>query len=74
MSSLQILGSMPDASLFNFPPANPPAPLPPAHVPASILRPFNIPDNLYVSALDARVPLTIAAVYAVSANLLNQYN
>ncbi|KAL7798138.1 fatty acid elongase [Trichoderma ceciliae] len=74
MSSLQILGSMPDAGLFNFPPANPPAPLPPAHVPASILRPFNIPDSLYVSALDARVPLTIAAVYAVTAKLLNKYN
>ncbi|KAM0251125.1 hypothetical protein ACHAQJ_008331 [Trichoderma viride] len=74
MSSLQILGSMPDASLFNFPPANPPAPLPPAHVPTSLLRPFNIPDNLYVSALDARVPLTIAAVYAITAKLLNKYN
>ncbi|KAL6908392.1 fatty acid elongase [Trichoderma evansii] len=74
MSNLQILGSMPDASLFNFPPANPPAPLPPAHVPTSILRPFNIPDHLYGAALDARVPLTIAAVYAISAKLLNKYN
>lgn len=74
MSSLQILGSMPDIALFNFPPANPPAPLPPAHVPASLLRPFNIPDKLYVSALDARVPLTIAAVYAITAKLLNKYN
>ncbi|EHK40792.1 uncharacterized protein TrAtP1_004143 [Trichoderma atroviride] len=74
MSSLQVLGSMPDASLFNFPPANPPAPLPPAHVPTSILRPFNIPDHLYGAALDARVPLTIAAVYAISAKLLNKYN
>ncbi|KAM0520060.1 hypothetical protein ACHAPE_003333 [Trichoderma viride] len=74
MSSLQVLGSMPDASLFNFPPANPPAPLPPAHVPTSILRPFNIPAHLYGAALDARVPLTIAAVYAISAKLLNKYN
>ncbi|KAH6606658.1 hypothetical protein Trco_005811 [Trichoderma cornu-damae] len=74
MARLQVWGSMPDASLFNFPPANPPAPLPPAHVPASILRPFNIPDGLYVSALDARVPLTIAAAYAVTAKLLNKYN
>lgn len=65
---------MPDSSLFNFPPPNPPAPLPPAHVPTSILRPFNIPDHLYGAALDARVPLTIAAVYAISAKLLNKYN
>ncbi|KAL7901464.1 fatty acid elongase [Trichoderma sp. TUCIM 5745] len=74
MSNLQVLGSMPDASLFNFPPANPPAPLPPAHVPTSILRPFNIPADIYGAALDARVPLTIAAVYAISAKLLNKYN
>ncbi|OPB38954.1 fatty acid elongase, 5 TM, GNS1/SUR4 membrane protein [Trichoderma guizhouense] len=74
MSKLQIWASWPEAHLFNFPPANPPAPIPPAHVPATILRPFNIPDDLYVSALDARVPLTIAALYAISAKLLNKYN
>ncbi|EHK15446.1 uncharacterized protein TRIVIDRAFT_164623 [Trichoderma virens Gv29-8] len=74
MSKFQVWGSLPEAHLFNFPPANPPAPIAPAHVPASILRPFNIPDDLYVSALDARVPLTIAALYAISAKLLNKYN
>ncbi|PTB81629.1 hypothetical protein M440DRAFT_1020408 [Trichoderma longibrachiatum ATCC 18648] len=74
MSNIHVWGSLPDAGLFNFPPANPPAPIPPAHVPTSILRPFNIPDNLYVSALDARVPLTIAVAYAITAKLLNKYN
>ncbi|KOS18534.1 Elongation of very long chain fatty acids protein 3 [Escovopsis weberi] len=38
------------------------------------MRPFNIPENLFVSALEARVPLTIAAVYAVTVKLLNKYN
>ncbi|KFY45672.1 hypothetical protein V494_00837, partial [Pseudogymnoascus sp. VKM F-4513 (FW-928)] len=36
--------------------------------------PFNIPASLYHSAYDARVPLTIAAVYAVTVVTLNKVN
>ncbi|KAK5990292.1 Putative elongation of fatty acids protein [Cladobotryum mycophilum] len=69
-----ILATMPAADLFVIPPAIAPTPLPPVAVPTSIMRPFNIPDNLYLATLDARVPLTIAATYAVTAKLLNKYN
>ncbi|PNY28050.1 Elongation of fatty acids protein [Tolypocladium capitatum] len=73
-SGLGIVGSLPDAGLFSFPPSGVPAPLPPASVPFSILRPFNIPDNVFAAALDPRVPLTLATLYAVSAKALNKCN
>ena len=38
------------------------------------MRPFNIPENVFAAALDPRVPLTIATLYAVSAKALNKYN
>ncbi|KAK2595777.1 hypothetical protein QQS21_006603 [Conoideocrella luteorostrata] len=69
-----LLASMPDASLFGFPPTNEPTPLSPAPEPISIMRPFNIPDYVYQAALDPRVPLTIAALYAVTAKALNKFN
>ncbi|KAF4462166.1 fatty acid elongation [Fusarium albosuccineum] len=71
---LQLLRSVPESNLFNFPPTNAPAPIPPVDVPASILRPFNIPGNIFVAALDAKVPLTIAILYAVTVKSLNVYN
>jgi hypothetical protein len=71
---LSIIASMPDPGLFSFPPTNNPAPLPPVHAPSSVMHPFNIPDNLFVAALDPRVPLTIATAYAVTVKLLNKYN
>ncbi|KAF5024273.1 hypothetical protein F66182_3641 [Fusarium sp. NRRL 66182] len=70
----QLLSSMPDSSLFNFPPANAPAPIAPLDVPASIMRPFNIPEHIFTAALDAKVPLTIATLYAVTIKSLNVYN
>ncbi|KND94965.1 Elongation of fatty acids protein A [Tolypocladium ophioglossoides CBS 100239] len=73
-SGLSIMGSLPDASLFSFPPSGELAPLPPAPTPLSIMRPFNIPGNIFAAALDPRVPLTIATLYAVSAKALNKYN
>lgn len=62
--------SPPAADLFKFPPASEPQSIPPPHFNA----PFTIPDWLFTAALDAKVPLTIAAVYAVSAKALNAYN
>ncbi|KHN95148.1 GNS1/SUR4 family protein [Metarhizium album ARSEF 1941] len=76
MSAAQayVVAAMPDASLFNFPPTNEPTPLSPAPVAVSIMRPFNIPDSIYQAALDPNVPLTIAALYAVTAKALNKFN
>ncbi|KAM5351580.1 hypothetical protein ACJ41O_004303 [Fusarium nematophilum] len=71
---LPLLYSVPDPNLFSFPPTNAPAPIPPVHVPTSILRPFNIPDHIFAAALDAKVPLTIATLYAVTVKSLNIYN
>ncbi|PFH58267.1 hypothetical protein XA68_13936 [Ophiocordyceps unilateralis] len=66
--------TMPYSSQFILPPSGQAAPLAPAPRPLSFLRPFNIPENVYTAALDARVPLTIATMYAVSATLLSWYN
>ncbi|KAI1812679.1 hypothetical protein GGS20DRAFT_556755 [Poronia punctata] len=70
MATPILFASPPAATLFKFPPHSDPAPIPPPHFD----YPFTIPDNLFVAALDPKVPLTIAAVYAVSAKLLNAYN
>ncbi|KAF5002612.1 hypothetical protein FGRMN_239 [Fusarium graminum] len=70
----QLLRSIPDSSLFSFPPTNAPAPIAPLDVPTSILRPFNIPEHIFTAALDAKVPLTIAILYAVTVKSLNIYN
>ena len=73
--SLNIMGTLPDQSLFAWPPTDYPAPLPPAHAESnSLMHPFNIPDSIFTAALDARVPLTIAAVYAVTVKALSRYN
>ncbi|KAG6008590.1 hypothetical protein E4U21_004230 [Claviceps maximensis] len=76
MSTLQahLMASVPDGRLFNFPPTNEPIPVPPAAQPISIMRPFNIPESIYQAALDPRVPLTIALLYAVTAKALNKFN
>ncbi|KAK8090008.1 GNS1/SUR4 family protein [Apiospora hydei] len=62
----------PSSSLFKFfpLPANEPLPIPPPHFD----YPFTIPDSWYQGALDFRVPITIATLYAVTAKLLNKYN
>uniref|UniRef100_L2GC25 Elongation of fatty acids protein n=1 Tax=Colletotrichum fructicola (strain Nara gc5) TaxID=1213859 RepID=L2GC25_COLFN len=36
--------------------------------------PFEIPDHIFSAALDPKVPITIAALYAVTIKLLNKYN
>lgn len=72
--NFQVMASWPDASLFSFPPKTVPTPLAPIPIETSILRPFNIPENIYHAALDARVPVAIAAVYAVTVKALTRYN
>ncbi|KJZ79010.1 hypothetical protein HIM_01783 [Hirsutella minnesotensis 3608] len=70
----QMVATMPEPTLFAFPPPIHPMPLAPASAPLSVMHPFNITDHIFTLALDARVPLTIAAVYAVTAKALNRYN
>lgn len=70
MSTSSVFFEAPSGSLFNFPPPTEPQPIPPPHFDV----PFTIPDGLYQSALDPRVPITIAATYAITAKLLNSYN
>lgn len=74
---LQIHVTTPDPALFTgmFPLKAEPQFLPPAYPgTTSAAPPILIPDHIYRAALDPRVPLTIAAVYAVTAKLLNIYN
>ncbi|KAJ9154956.1 Elongation of fatty acids protein [Pleurostoma richardsiae] len=70
-----VFASLPSASLFTFPPSAEPSFLPPPP-PGSIAYapPFSIPDHIYQAALDPKVPITIAALYAVTAKALNIYN
>jgi hypothetical protein len=67
--------SLPPSTLFQFPPSSEPVTLPPP-VPGSILAapPFQIPDALYIDALDIKVPITIACVYAAIVISVNKYN
>ncbi|KAK0722895.1 GNS1/SUR4 family-domain-containing protein [Lasiosphaeria miniovina] len=67
--------ALPDKALWALPPNHLPAfitPPPAGSIPFAPL--FDIPEHIYQAVLDPRVPLTIAAVYAVSAKLLNVYN
>ncbi|KAJ4391458.1 hypothetical protein N0V93_005075 [Gnomoniopsis smithogilvyi] len=72
---LQMHVTAPSSALFKFPPSAEPHFLPPP-LPGSVpsAPPVLIPDHFYQAALDPKVPLTIAAVYAVTAKLLNVYN
>lgn len=72
--SLNVLATWPSAGLFKLPPFGQPAPIPPVDADITIMHPFNIPSSWFQGALDAKVPLTIAATYAVSVKLLNRYN
>jgi hypothetical protein len=60
----------PPGHLFSFPPPSEPRAIPPPHFNV----PFTIPDGIFTAVFDSRVPLTIAAAYAVTAKLLNKYN
>ena len=74
MADFNVMTTLPASELFAFPPVSVPDALPPAPVPFSLMRPFNIPDGLFTAALDTRVPITIALTYAVVVKSLTQYN
>jgi hypothetical protein len=74
MDNISIMGSLPDSRFFSFPPSSVPAPLAPIPAATTLLRPFNIPEPIYQAALDARVPVVIAALYAATAKACNVYN
>ncbi|KAF6827015.1 Elongation of fatty acids protein sre1 [Colletotrichum musicola] len=75
MASITVLSELPPASLFQFPPDGAHMAIPPP-LPGSIAAapPFEIPDNIFTAVLDPKVPITIAATYAVTVKLLNKYN
>lgn len=69
---------LPSQDLFSFPPKNVPDFITPvaAQGPGStaFVPPFHIPENVYTTWLDAKVPITIAITYAITIKLLNSYN
>ncbi|KAL0930842.1 GNS1/SUR4 family protein [Colletotrichum truncatum] len=75
MAGVTVLSELPPASLFTFPPDGAHMAIPPPQ-PGSIAAapPFEIPDHIFSAALDPKVPITIAATYAVTVSLLNKYN
>lgn len=68
--------SKPPAEYFDFFPPKPNPGFVPPPPPGSTASapPFTFSDHVYYAALDARVPLTIAAVYALTVSALNKYN
>lgn len=73
----EVLASLPERSLFQFPPSNIPfSQPPPAAGTTGLASPplFTIPGDIFSASLDPKVPLTIAIVYAVTVKLLNRYN
>ncbi|RDW84602.1 elongation of fatty acids protein [Coleophoma cylindrospora] len=71
----QVHASLPSSSLFIFPPSNEPQTLPPPPAGSTLSAPpISLPASWYNDALDVRVPITIAVVYAVTVSALNAYN
>lgn len=67
--------TLPEASLFSWPPTAASDFIPPPQSGSiPFAPPFDIPASTYRWWLKPAVPITIAAVYAVSAKLLNAYN
>ncbi|KAH7329250.1 GNS1/SUR4 family-domain-containing protein [Stachybotrys elegans] len=64
----------PDSRLMSWPPVGVPDVLAPSPQPLSIMHPVNIPEKLFVAALDPLVPLGIAGVYTVIVKTLSAYN
>ncbi|OLN81827.1 Elongation of fatty acids protein sre1 [Colletotrichum chlorophyti] len=75
MAGITVLGELPPSSLFVFPPNGAHMAIPPP-LPGSMAAapPVEIPDNIFMAALDPKVPITIAAIYAITVKLLNKYN
>lgn len=72
-SDLQL--SAPSSSLFVFPPIIDPRTLTPPQAGSTLSAPlFSIPDSIFNAALDYRVPITIAIIYATTVVSVNKYN
>lgn len=68
-------GEVPAWSVLKFPPDVAPPPITnPYSGEPTLANPFQIPQDIFEKALDPKVPLTIAAVYAASVTYLNWYN
>lgn len=75
MSSAALILSRPDAAMFQVPPSDDPETvLPPPPGGMWSASAFSIPPSIYHAALDVKVPITIASVYAVTVVMLNAYN
>ena len=68
-------GEVPSWSVLKLPPDAAPPPITnPYSGEPTLANPFQIPQDIFEKALDPKVPLTIAAVYAVTVTYLNWYN
>ncbi|PQE16075.1 gns1 sur4 family protein [Rutstroemia sp. NJR-2017a WRK4] len=75
MASATVHFSRPEPSLFTLTPSNDPQTLPPPVAGSTLSAPpFSIDPAWYNAVLDARVPITIALVYAVTVTTVNRYN
>jgi hypothetical protein len=74
MSGPSIHFTLPDRSLFKFPPHHLPATLPPPSDEATWKSPFPIDFDVYNRALDVKVPITIATTYVITVLAINAYN
>jgi hypothetical protein len=75
MASPTVQFTPPSASLFTFPPSNEAQTLAPPQAGSSLIAPpFTIPPSIYNAALDIKIPITIASVYAVTVSAINAYN
>jgi hypothetical protein len=75
MASATVHFSRPEPSLFTIRPSNDPQTLPPPVAGSTLSAPpFSIDPAWYNAVLDARVPITIALVYAVTVTTVNRYN
>ncbi len=74
MSGPSIHLGLPPLSLFKFPPASIPETVPPPSTDHIRASPFAIDTTTYNALLDAKVPITIGAVYAVTVTVLNSIN
>jgi hypothetical protein len=75
MASATVQFSMPASGLFQFPPSHDPAALPPPAAGSTpSAPPFSISPAVYNAALDVKIPITVACVYAAAVAALNAYN
>jgi GNS1/SUR4 family protein len=74
MSAPTFRWRLPPRSLFHFPPDPLPLAIPPSTEVRTFASPFPIPGDVYNAALDWKVPVTIGALYASTALIMNRIN